>query len=108
MITLKEALKLSANELVALKEELKIKILAYPELNGYIDITELIEIKEADANEKERLSLTLKSIAEGVVATDSTGSTTLIIPFLHNNNWQRLGALPCIQHCRISLPCPVE
>jgi len=38
MITLKEALKLSVNELVALKEELKIKILAYPELNGYIDI----------------------------------------------------------------------
>lgn len=44
----------------------------------YIDITELIEIKEAVANEKERLSLTLKSIAEGVVATDSTGSTTLM------------------------------
>ncbi|MDD4855205.1 MAG: amidase family protein, partial [Sulfuricurvum sp.] len=38
MITLKEALKLSAKELVALKEELKIKILAYPELNGYIDV----------------------------------------------------------------------
>jgi aspartyl-tRNA(Asn)/glutamyl-tRNA(Gln) amidotransferase subunit A len=38
MITLKEALKLSANEIVALKEELKIKIAAYPELNGYIDV----------------------------------------------------------------------
>ena len=38
MITLKEALKLSAEELVALKEELKVKIAAYPELNGYIDV----------------------------------------------------------------------
>ena len=38
MITLKEALKLSANEIVALKEELKLKIAAYPELNGYIDV----------------------------------------------------------------------
>ncbi|MDP3465365.1 MAG: Asp-tRNA(Asn)/Glu-tRNA(Gln) amidotransferase subunit GatA [Sulfuricurvum sp.] len=38
MITLKEALKLSPPELVALKEELKVKIAAYPELNGYIDV----------------------------------------------------------------------
>ncbi len=38
MITLKEALKLSADELAALKEELKVKIAAYPELNGYIDV----------------------------------------------------------------------
>ena len=38
MITLKEALKLSADEIVALKEELKSKIAAYPELNGYIDV----------------------------------------------------------------------
>lgn len=38
MITLKEALKLSPKELVALKEELKVKIAAYPELNGYIDV----------------------------------------------------------------------
>ncbi|HEX5709737.1 MAG TPA: Asp-tRNA(Asn)/Glu-tRNA(Gln) amidotransferase subunit GatA [Sulfuricurvum sp.] len=38
MITLKEALKLSADELAALKEELKVKISAYPELNGYIDV----------------------------------------------------------------------
>jgi aspartyl-tRNA(Asn)/glutamyl-tRNA(Gln) amidotransferase subunit A len=38
MITLKEALKLSPQELVALKEELKVKIAAYPELNGYIDV----------------------------------------------------------------------
>jgi len=38
MITLKEALKLSPEELVALKEELKLKIAAYPELNGYIDV----------------------------------------------------------------------
>ena len=38
MITLKEALNLSPQELVALKEELKVKIAAYPELNGYIDV----------------------------------------------------------------------
>ncbi len=38
MITLKEALKLSKEEIVALKEELKIKIAAYPELNGYVDV----------------------------------------------------------------------
>jgi aspartyl-tRNA(Asn)/glutamyl-tRNA(Gln) amidotransferase subunit A len=38
MITLKEALKLSKQELIALKEELKSKITAYPELNGYIDV----------------------------------------------------------------------
>ncbi|MGZ8547029.1 MAG: Asp-tRNA(Asn)/Glu-tRNA(Gln) amidotransferase subunit GatA [Sulfuricurvum sp.] len=38
MITLKEALKLSPQELAALKEELKVKIAAYPELNGYIDV----------------------------------------------------------------------
>ncbi|MCK9373723.1 MAG: Asp-tRNA(Asn)/Glu-tRNA(Gln) amidotransferase subunit GatA [Sulfuricurvum sp.] len=38
MITLKEALKLSKDELISLKEELKAKIAAYPELNGYIDV----------------------------------------------------------------------
>lgn len=38
MITLKEALKLSPDELLKLKEELKVKIAAYPELNGYIDV----------------------------------------------------------------------
>ncbi|MDD4884353.1 Asp-tRNA(Asn)/Glu-tRNA(Gln) amidotransferase subunit GatA [Sulfuricurvum sp.] len=38
MITLKEALKLSKEELVSLKEELKAKITAYPELNAYIDV----------------------------------------------------------------------
>lgn len=38
MITLKEALKLSAQEVSALKKELKTKIAAYPELNGYIDV----------------------------------------------------------------------
>ncbi len=44
----------------------------------YLDITELMEAKEAVANEKERLSLTLKSIAEGVVATDKKGNITLM------------------------------
>ena len=38
MITLKEALKLSGDELVALKDELRTKIAQYPELNGYIDV----------------------------------------------------------------------
>jgi aspartyl-tRNA(Asn)/glutamyl-tRNA(Gln) amidotransferase subunit A len=38
MITLKEALKLSPVELASLKEELKAKIAANPELNAYIDV----------------------------------------------------------------------
>lgn len=38
MITLKEALKLSKEELSSLKEELKSKIAANPELNAYIDV----------------------------------------------------------------------
>jgi aspartyl-tRNA(Asn)/glutamyl-tRNA(Gln) amidotransferase subunit A len=38
MITLKEALKLSKDELASLKEELKAKIAANPELNAYIDV----------------------------------------------------------------------
>lgn len=44
----------------------------------YTDITELMATKEAVANEKERLALTLRSIAEGVVATDSDGGITLM------------------------------
>ena len=38
MITLKEALKLSKEELRSLKDELKAKIAANPELNAYIDV----------------------------------------------------------------------
>lgn len=38
MTTLKEALKLSKEELSSLKEELKAKIAANPELNAYIDV----------------------------------------------------------------------
>ena len=38
MITLKEALKLSKEELNSLKEELKTKIAANPDLNAYIDV----------------------------------------------------------------------
>ena len=38
MITLKEALKLSKEELEKLKDDLKVKIAAYPELNAYIDV----------------------------------------------------------------------
>lgn len=38
MMTLKEALTLSKDEIASLKEELKTKIAAYPELNGYIDV----------------------------------------------------------------------
>ncbi|MBI5558660.1 MAG: PAS domain S-box protein [Deltaproteobacteria bacterium] len=44
----------------------------------YLDITELVQAKEAVAEEKERLALTLKSIAEGVVATDTEGHITLM------------------------------
>ena len=44
----------------------------------YTDITELMVTKEAVASEKERLSLTLKSIAEGVVATDEQGRIILM------------------------------
>ena len=38
MITLKEALKLSKEELAQLKDELRTKSAAYSELNGYIDV----------------------------------------------------------------------
>ncbi|MCF8057454.1 MAG: PAS domain-containing protein [Desulfocapsa sp.] len=44
----------------------------------YIDVTELMQAKAVVAQEKERLSITLESIAEGVVATDSKGYITLI------------------------------
>lgn len=43
MITLKEALTLSQEELSALKDELKAKIEAYPQLNGYIDVNNVGE-----------------------------------------------------------------
>ena len=43
MITLKEALKLSKEELGSLKEELAAKIAANPELNAYIDVLNLGE-----------------------------------------------------------------
>ena len=41
MITLKEALKLNTEELNKLKEDLRAKIEARPELNAYIDIKNL-------------------------------------------------------------------
>ncbi|NTV13420.1 MAG: PAS domain S-box protein [Desulfobulbaceae bacterium] len=44
----------------------------------YVDITELIETRSALAAEKERLTTTLESIAEGVIATDSTGQVTMM------------------------------
>jgi PAS domain S-box-containing protein len=44
----------------------------------YMDITELVNVKAAMAEEKERLSLTLESIAEGVIATDMQGRVTLM------------------------------
>jgi len=43
MITLKEALKLSKEELSLLKDELKAKIAANPELNAYIDVLNIGE-----------------------------------------------------------------
>ncbi len=44
----------------------------------YVDITELIEVRIALDDERERLSITLESIAEGVVATDDQGRLTMI------------------------------
>ncbi len=41
MITLKEALKLSKDEIKSLKDEIKEKSAAYPELNGYIALDEM-------------------------------------------------------------------
>lgn len=43
MITLKEALKLSKEELISLKEELSAKIADNPELNAYIDVLNIGE-----------------------------------------------------------------
>lgn len=44
----------------------------------YIDITDLIETRVALDDERERLSITLESIADGVIATDTTGGITLM------------------------------
>lgn len=44
----------------------------------YMDITELARAKEEVYEEKERLSITLESIAEGVVATDLDGRVSLM------------------------------
>ncbi|MFH1215625.1 MAG: PAS domain S-box protein [Pseudomonadota bacterium] len=44
----------------------------------YTDISETVAAKYALAEEKERLSLTLESIAEGVVATDTEGNIVLM------------------------------
>lgn len=50
----------------------------------YMDITELVKVKAAMAEEKERLSLTLESIAEGVIATDMQGRVTLMNQIAEN------------------------
>jgi PAS domain S-box-containing protein len=44
----------------------------------YIDITDLIETRAALDDERERLSITLESIADGVIATDDQGRVTLM------------------------------
>ena len=44
----------------------------------YMDITELIDARSALSAEKDRLSFTLESIAEGVVATDEHSRITLM------------------------------
>ncbi len=44
----------------------------------YIDITELIEIRLALDDERERLSTTLESIADGVISIDNRGVITLM------------------------------
>lgn len=43
-----------------------------------LDITELKEAEEDLANEKERLAVTLRSIGDGVIATDNNGKIVLI------------------------------
>jgi len=44
----------------------------------YIDITDFIETKVALDDERERLSITLESIADGVIATNDQGRVTLM------------------------------
>jgi PAS domain S-box-containing protein len=44
----------------------------------YIDITELIEARIALDDERERLFITLESIADGVIATDNRGCVSLM------------------------------
>ncbi len=44
----------------------------------YLDITDLIRARAALAEEKERLLITLESIAEGVIATGTDGCVTLM------------------------------
>jgi PAS domain S-box-containing protein len=44
----------------------------------FIDITELTRAQQALESEKERLDVTLKSIGEGVIATDRAGRITLV------------------------------
>jgi PAS domain S-box-containing protein len=44
----------------------------------YVDISELIEARIALDDERERLSITLESIVDGVVATDNQGRLTLM------------------------------
>jgi len=44
----------------------------------FIDITEIKRVQSALESEKERLDVTLKSIGEGVVATDKAGRITLV------------------------------
>jgi PAS domain S-box-containing protein len=44
----------------------------------FIDITEITRVQNALENEKEHLDVTLKSIGEGVIATDKQGRVTLL------------------------------
>lgn len=44
----------------------------------FIDITEITRVQSALEGEKERLDVTLKSIGEGVIATDEDGRVTLV------------------------------
>lgn len=56
----------------------------------FVDISELVRIQTALESEKERLDVTLKSIGEGVLATDKSGRITLINSSSENILGQKL------------------
>lgn len=67
----------------------------------YTDISELMTAKDDLADEKERLSLTLESIAEGVIATDTEGRVVLMNRVAEKLSGWRLGEAAGKQVCDI-------